>query len=50
MTPAAASITRTLFPETPAKGRVYNFSAGPAVMPESVLEQIRCDGARRAQT
>jgi phosphoserine aminotransferase len=41
MTPAAASISRTLFPETPSKGRVYNFSAGPAVMPESVLEQIR---------
>jgi phosphoserine aminotransferase len=41
MTPAAKTIARVLFPETPSKGRVYNFSAGPAVMPESVLEQIR---------
>jgi nitrate/nitrite transport system substrate-binding protein len=40
MTPAAQSIARVLFPETPSKGRVYNFSAGPAVMPETVLEQI----------
>ena len=41
ITPAAANIARTLFPQVPAKGRVYNFSAGPACMPESVLEQIR---------
>ena len=41
MTPAAADLTRTLFPQTPSKGRVYNFSAGPACMPECVLEQIR---------
>ena len=41
MTPAASAVSRTLFPQTPAKGRVYNFSAGPACMPECVLEQIR---------
>ena len=41
MTPAAASVTRSLFPQTPSKGRVYNFSAGPACMPECVLEQLR---------
>jgi phosphoserine aminotransferase len=41
ITPAAANIARTLFPQVPSKGRVYNFSAGPACMPESVLEQIR---------
>ena len=41
MTPAAANVARTLFPQTPSKGRVYNFSAGPACMPECVLEQIR---------
>ncbi len=41
MTPAAAHIARTLLPYTPASGRVYNFSAGPACMPESVLEQLR---------
>ena len=39
MTSAAAA--RTLLPYTPSKGRVYNFSAGPACMPESVLEQLR---------
>ena len=45
MTPTAAmqatSPASTLFPQTPSKGRVYNFSAGPACMPECVLEQIR---------
>jgi phosphoserine aminotransferase len=46
MTPAnpatsAAAVASTLFPQTPSKGRVYNFSAGPACMPECVLEQIR---------
>ncbi|MFM1824102.1 MAG: phosphoserine transaminase [Planctomycetota bacterium] len=41
MTPAAASTLARLLPETPAEGRVYNFSAGPAVMPECVLEQLR---------
>lgn len=30
-------------PSTPGIGRVYNFSAGPAVMPESVLEQLRSE-------
>lgn len=39
--PAAAAVASTLFPQTPSKGRVYNFSAGPACMPECVLEQIR---------
>ncbi|MFM7053023.1 MAG: hypothetical protein ACKOYN_12970 [Planctomycetota bacterium] len=38
MTSAAQNLARTLLPETPSAGRVYNFSAGPAVMPESVLE------------
>ena len=28
-------------PTTPSAGRVYNFSAGPACMPESVLLQLR---------
>ena len=28
-------------PTTPGLGRVYNFSAGPACMPESVLAQLR---------
>ncbi len=28
-------------PATPRTGRVYNFSAGPAQMPESVLEQLQ---------
>jgi len=28
-------------PDTPTHGRVYNFSAGPACMPESVLEQLQ---------
>ena len=41
MTNSAATIARTLFPQTPSKGRVYNFSAGPACMPECVLEQLR---------
>jgi len=41
LTPAAAAVAHTLFPQAPSKGRVYNFSAGPACMPESVLEQIR---------
>ncbi len=41
MTNSAATIARTLFPQPPSKGRVYNFSAGPACMPESVLEQLR---------
>ncbi|MFZ9880454.1 MAG: aminotransferase class V-fold PLP-dependent enzyme, partial [Phycisphaerales bacterium] len=41
MTPAAQNLSRALLPETPSNGRVYNFSAGPAVMPESVLEQLR---------
>jgi len=41
VTPAATSLASSLFPQTPSKGRVYNFSAGPACMPESVLEQIR---------
>jgi phosphoserine aminotransferase len=40
-TPTATTIHSTLFPQSPSKGRVYNFSAGPACMPESVLEQIR---------
>jgi len=40
-TPAAHEVARTLFPQTPSKGRVYNFSAGPACMPECVLEQLR---------
>ena len=34
----------TAFPEppsTPSAGRVYNFSPGPATMPESVLLQLR---------
>lgn len=37
-----ASASRTAEPPAvPSKGRVYNFSAGPACMPESVLEQLR---------
>ncbi len=28
-------------PDAPSHGRVYNFSAGPACMPESVLHQLR---------
>ena len=40
-TPAAHDAARKLFPQTPSKGRVYNFSAGPACMPECVLEQLR---------
>ena len=27
-------------------GRVYNFSAGPAIMPEPVLEEMRRSGTR----
>ena len=41
MTPAAVNATRILLPHSPRPGRVYNFSAGPACMPESVLEQLR---------
>ena len=37
----ATSPASALFPQTPSQGRVYNFSAGPACMPECVLEQIR---------
>ncbi|RLS66274.1 MAG: 3-phosphoserine/phosphohydroxythreonine transaminase [Planctomycetota bacterium] len=43
MTPAASHLARTLLPMTPSAGRVYNFSAGPACMPESVLQQIRAE-------
>ena len=40
MTTATAMRT-TEPPTTPGPGRVYNFSAGPAQMPDSVLEQLR---------
>ena len=40
--PSAAAIHREP-PATPGPGRVYNFSAGPACMPESVLEQLRAE-------
>ncbi len=42
MTTAAAPHVRPVDPPaTPRPGRVYNFSAGPACMPESVLDQLR---------
>lgn len=37
----ATVMTTPLPPTTPRNGRVYNFSAGPAQMPESVLEQLQ---------
>ena len=40
MTTATAMRT-TEPPTTPGPGRVYNFSAGPAQMPDSVLQQLR---------
>ena len=39
--PSADMVAASLLPQTPSRGRVYNFSAGPACMPESVLDQIR---------
>ena len=45
MTTAAAAHARPVDPPaTPRPGRVYNFSAGPACMPESVLDQLREGG------
>jgi len=42
MTTASAAHVRPVDPPaTPRPGRVYNFSAGPACMPESVLDQLR---------
>ncbi|MBM4098454.1 MAG: 3-phosphoserine/phosphohydroxythreonine transaminase [Planctomycetes bacterium] len=41
MTTATHAVRTPEPPATPGPGRVYNFSAGPACMPESVLAQLR---------
>lgn len=41
MSTAATAIRTPEPPTTPGPGRVYNFSAGPACMPDSVLAQLR---------